>query len=228
MARKKPSGKKPLKGPTPKRKKPLPREAARYLRQGLQTRVTPSVKGYASQFHGSGLKMVRHVLEDLGRFRRKHLPMEELRKVYAKRSADDILRDRWIAFPKGERIEPSRYAAIAGCIDYNVVLCAVLRAKGIPAKFTRESLHSATLFFLNGRWYKADPTVYLTRYAAELHIRRGNNVDLSKIPGPVEEVPEHRLWLMEQAKQLGHFAEGLDAWDIGIFSLRSFDKYQKK
>ena len=210
----------------PRKKSPVvPRSVARFLNPGKQTQITKTVRKYASSFPGTGLGAVRKIIGDLTSFERRHFWRRDLAGVYAKRSAEQIISDRFVAVPKGNRESLGQYAAVAGCVDYNVALCAVLRAKGIPAKFTREKLHSTTLFFLNGKWYEADPANSLTRQLAEALIRRGRKIDLSKIPGLITEIPGSRQRLMNYEKQFGQFAEGLDAWDIGIRSLRNFAKY---
>ena len=198
------------------------------MRQGLQTRVTSAVKAYAAGFKGEGLDFVRNVLDGMARFRRKPFSASELSKIYARRSADQIIRDRFVAFPKVNEFEPGMHAAVGGCIDYNIVLCAVLRARGIPAKFTREGVHSRTHFFAGGKWYEADPTIALTRHIAELRMRRGKPVNGADLPHYISEISPERRAELDRKKAVGTFAEGLDAWDIGILSLKDFSKYMKR
>jgi hypothetical protein len=206
-------------------KNALPPRVSKFLRAGQQTKITGAVRGYASLFPGNSLETVEKIVKDISRFKRKHLPIEELKKVYAKRTAAQILKDRWIAVIGGQNRMAGQYSAVAGCLDYNTVLCSALRAKGIPAKFVRDKLHSTTFFYLNGNWFEADPSVELTRRLAKAFLRKEPRLNLSSIPGSVIPVSGSRLRYISEGKQLGYAAEGTDAWAIGIKSLKDFGKY---
>ena len=221
MARKRTSAK-----PTRKRRPPpkpkVPSKLRRFLKPGKQTTVTKAVKEYADRFPGADMNAVNAILADLVKFKRKKFDLQGLRGIYAKRDAATIIRDRFVAVSKSRQ---GVFTAVEGCVDYNVALCAVLRAKGIPAKFTRHGIHSTTMFFLDGKWFDADPLTELTRRVARSLAGRPGAPDPKKIRAIIEPVSRGTLSQMERDKQLRLFAEGLDAWAIGLTSLSKFGKF---
>ncbi len=200
----------------------LPARLRKFLKPGKQTAVTKTVRGYARRFPGASMEAVRAVLADLVRFKRKKFDLQGLSGIYAKRNAATIIRDRFVVVSKSRQ---GNFTAVEGCVDYNVALCVVLRAKKIPAKFTREGIHSTTLFFLDGKWFEADPLTELTRRVARSRGAAALHIDPKKIPPLITPVSEARFREIEEKKQSDAFAEGLDAWDIGITSLSKFGKY---
>lgn len=202
----------------------LPAKLRKFLKPGKQTALTKTVRAYANRFPGASLGTVRVILADLVKFKRKKFDLTELTDIYAKRNAETIIKDRFVAVSRSRQ---GIFTAVEGCVDYNVALCAVLRAKGIPAKFTRHGIHSTTMFFLNGKWFEADPLIELTRRIARNLRTVAGHSDPKKIPPLIRIVPDGTFRQIEQVKKAGLFAEGLDAWDVGITSLSDFTKYDE-
>ena len=193
-------------------KRILPEEAKKFLAAGPQTAITPTIQGYANRFGGRDAKTVEAILKDISTFSRKHYAPQTIDSAYAKRTAEEITRSRSVVI-FGERV--------GGCLDYTVALCAALRAKGIPAKFIRFRTHALVHFFLDGKWFEADPMAVLALRVAAKHA-----LHISTVPVPIKLVDEERLKQFEEAKAQHAYAEGLDAWDIGIKSFADFTKYE--
>jgi len=172
-----------------------------WLRSGRQTRVTKALIKFASQFHGSPKEIVEDVILRLDSFDAVEVSDAVLKKLYAKRSADDIVRTKTIL--KGDA-DAFKKHGIAGCLDECLVLCTVLRIHGVPAKFTRILDHSQVVFWNGSRWWLADPFWDIVRALS------------------VNELAKHQSKMSAKRKT---YAEGLDAWDIGIHSINDFFKY---
>ncbi len=102
-------------------------------------------------------------------------------------------------------------------MDYGNALCAVLRAKGIPAKFTRTVNHSKVHLFIDRQWYEAD-VLRLVGY------KDGKTIDSTEEKA-LQPVTEEKRYLNGIAKANGGYAEGLDSHDIGIRSLKDFNRF---
>lgn len=151
------------------------------------------VKSYAARFPGKNINAVDAIVRDVSGFERVAVDNGVLRRFYARRSAEDILASRKIIFKK----------PVQGCVDYATVLCAVLRAKGIPAFFGRLfSNHSVTLFRMGNEWYRADPT-----------------------PERVQE-GFHLVQVNPKTEFKHYLAIGSSARDIGLRSIDDFDLRQ--
>ena len=187
--------------------------------EGPQTRFTNAVREYAERFPGKDLDAVAAIVSDLADFKRIKAKHSMLEEKYARRTAEEILRDRsmYVSNPK---TKGSGYQ-VQGCVDLNVALCAVLRAKGIPAKFIRTRAHSITLFKLGGEWREADP---LEKRTYRMDVRNGSRSGGDPHPG-IKEITEERKNHLKQLRENGEYAEGLDAWDIGITGIRDYGKY---
>jgi hypothetical protein len=183
---------------------------AYWLSEGEQSRITPLVRAFADQFPGKTVEDVRGIIKDISRFKRVRMSEEQLQDAYSKRTADEIMESREIFVIKRR----GRQAPIQvnGCIDYNVALCAVLRAKGILSKFIRVFDHSVTFAKIEGRWHEID----LMKQFEQKHKAEA----IQPLEGKVIEQYEH-------AKKHEAYAEGLDAWDIGIRGLNDFGRYLK-
>jgi len=189
-------------------------DAARFLRGGALTGITGTGADYASGFPGNGMDFVRAVLVDVSRLKRRLFSPAEISGLYCRRTASKILEDGFVAVQKNEP-GVRHIRAIRGCVDYNLVICAVLRAKGIPAKFIREGEHSLTHFYLNGSWFEADPMTVVAH-------RRPTG----PVFGPsITRVTGARLEGIKKARELGAWGEGLDAHDIGIYSILDFKRF---
>lgn len=208
----------------PKLVKELGVTAKGFLRAGQQSFFTKAIVDYARKFPGNNLESIGAMVSDIASFKRRHYTAQNIGKAYAKSSAHEIIESRSVAITKGKNL--GALAAVEGCLDYNVALCTALRAKGIPAKFVRIGLHSLTHFFFNGKWFEADPTSGIARTLAERMNRRGQRVDVTKLPPLVKPIDFRRQEEINSARQRGAYAEGLDAWAIGIKSIGDFHKFE--
>lgn len=201
---------------------PLPQvvdaEAVIYLQDGEQTKRTAAVSEFASRHPGNDLTTVESIVKDIASFRVIQHDTDGIRNEYSRRTADEIISSREVATGALDANEKER---ALGCIDYNVALCAVLRAKGIPAKFTRRQDHSETHFLLNGTWYRAD-------IVHQREVDRQGGMDPDSQLKPVMPLPDALRRLNEMMRSSGQYAEGLDAWDIGIRTWKDFGKYSAK
>lgn len=206
--------KKPKRFGVKPRKKPVflvqripPVKHKEWLNPGKQTRITKIVFDFAAGFKGSKEQIVSSALKALLSFPKQELGLGGLEEYYSKRTADEIISSGKIIVGNANAKEKF---LVEGCLDVSLALAAVCRAKGIPAKFCRILNHSAVVFFNGEKWLKAD-------------IHEG---------GRILEFSEKNLdWIERQKKKpLGKrlYAEGLDAWDIGIHSLKDFLKYYPK
>ena len=198
---------------------------AKFLKAGKQTKITRTVRQFANRFPGNDLRAVHALVEEIAKFPRKKFTVQELPAVYLKRTAEQIIKDKFVAVVHGEN--PGTYAAVAGCIDYNLVACAAFRAKGIPAKFVRAGLHSTTHFFMGNRWYEMDPTNVIARSFAKRMKRLGKIVPEGNLPELIEPLSESQLRTYSKHRGMGLAAEGFDAWAIGMRSLKDFKKFDK-
>jgi len=190
--------------------------AARFLeKQGQQTAFEPAVLQYAARFKGAGMETVDAIVDAIARFKRRQLAMEELRHIYVKRTAADIIKSGFVAVSKKRNPEP--FSNVMGCTDFNIVLCAILRAKGIPAKFVRALTNTYTHFYLDGKWFEVNQALALARIV--------NRRKKLKAAEPIKEIGTKRAREIEVMKRQGNCAEGLDAWDIGVKSFSDFNNY---
>ncbi|MBN1940676.1 MAG: transglutaminase domain-containing protein [Candidatus Diapherotrites archaeon] len=186
----------------PERIPPVP--AKQWLASGTMTRRTKAITDFASRFQGAPMKIARDACKEIAAFRRLPLGIKQLRRYYARRTADEIIRSRLIV--TGNQSTKEKGFEVEGCIDYCNALCAILRAKGIPAMFVREMNHSVVHFFTGKTWMRADPTYGTAGIIGEAK----------------------SAWIKKQKKKKKgkrHYAEGFDSHDIGIFSLNDFAKY---
>jgi hypothetical protein len=192
----------------------------RFLGQGKQTKITMRITAFASAFPGTTIETVKKIVDAVSRIKLVKFSEREIERVYSKRSAEKILSDGFVAIADKAKFGEV-WARVNGCIDHNVVLCAILRAKGIPAMFVRRRNHSLTYFFLDGRWFVANPTNAITE-------REARRLGIS-IPGtePVKPLTEKMLQKNATEAKEGGFAAGLDAWAIKIRNIRDFGKYDK-
>ncbi len=214
-------------GKLPIHSRPLSQSPAilKFLKAGKQTKVTRVVRQFANRFPGNDLKAVQALVNAISKFPRKKFTINDLSDIYLKRTAEQIIKDNFVAVVHGENL--GTYAAIAGCVDYNLVVCAALRAKGIPAKFVRAGLHSTTHFFIGNKWYEMDPTNVIVRSFAKRMKRLGKIVPEGNLPELIEPLSESQLRTYSKHRGMGLAAEGFDAWAIGMRSLKDFKKFDK-
>jgi len=206
------------------RKRGFPPQIKKFLGAGKQTEAGVAVMAYSLGFSGKSIETVRAIISDLASFKRMHLKPGRLTELYAKRTAGEIIGSRSVATAGSTQ---GSYSAVLGCIDYNLALCAVLRAKGIPAKFTREGIHSTTHFYINGRWFEADPVNRLSKRLTSKMRRRESQRYVTRLGPVIRSIGPERQVEIRRGKQRGTYAEGLDAWDLGIHSIKDFRKYER-
>ena len=190
----------------PERKPPSARRH-RWLASGQMTKPTVAIKDYAAQFPSNNLHTVHAIVKDLMNYRkfiRVRLERKRLRQYYAKRTADEVLRTKTIVMSAKREASRGR-PNVAGCLELSNVLAAVLRYKGIPASFVRQSTTSKVHFILEGKLYYADV-----------------------LREKIEPLVGQELSDFEASKQLGFAAEGLDSWSVGIRNLEDFHKYMAR
>lgn len=192
------------------------------VRTGIQTRVTPLVKKFATGFPRRNRKtvqrMVNFIHENFRLIKPPQVKFNEMKEVYGKRTAAQIISSKTYA-GKG-----------FGCNDMCVALISALKAKGIPCKFIRTTgtawyrgeikpatrrAHSLVMLKLEGRILIADP------FATEAKDRLNLVLPEKEIPAfhkqyPFTELEPFRLERVETMKKRGLWFEGRDAWEMGI------------
>jgi len=194
-----------------------------FLRAGKQTQIDRRILEFASRFPGKRLKDINAIVMAIAGFKRKKFDAQTMEKMYSKRTASQIIQDKFVAVDLP--IDVQNRASVHGCIDYHVVLCSVLRAKGIPAQFVRKKDHSTVHFFLIGKWYEADVNAALIiRKAQVMEIRSGFSAAGIELKKPIRALSPEEL---KASKKSVVSAHGLDAWDIGIKNIHDYNRYNK-
>jgi len=177
---------------------PVSRRQTRHLKKnkpGTQTLITKRITDFANRFPGRNLETIKKIVKTISNFKIIKADAKTIKEKYTKRTASQILRTKNVFVKRPVR----------GCVDYNVVLCSVLRAKNIKAFFARNKRnHSVTIFELNKKWYRADPMP--ERVKEDFHIVE---IDLE-----------------EEKNDL--IAFGKDAWSIGLTDITKFDLGKEK
>ena len=173
------------------------------------TGTSKVVKEFAKKFPGKDKRMLRKLAAALRRFTIIEIPMGDLKYFYARRTAEDIIHTRTVvSLTESQVMELGLH--IHGCIDHALAAIGVLRAKGIKASFVRESDHAWVLVEMNQKKYRVDPS-YTTRLGR-----------------PVMEITPAMEKSYQRKIEAGEMAIGRDAWDVGIFSLEDYAKYEAK
>lgn len=153
----------------------------KYLQSGKLTEITPSIKILSKSFNSEGLEFafdaIRWIKENLVENRNvsnKHTNI---------RSAQKILEDK----------------EIAGCTEYTLIFIALMRAKGIPAKYI-EGIWEG--------WLNSEETYIRGHVIAEILISNKHYfVDTDR--GAIR---------TELYQNLVVYAQGLDTWDVGLLN----------
>ena len=127
----------------------------RFLKNGLQTKITRKIKQISDDIEGNELRYVKEVIMWLHNnlpFRKDKVLKQEL---FRRRTADQIITDGFVT----------------GCTDITLVFISLVRAKGIPAKYVEAVSerwiktgnkklkgHVFAECLINDRWVKVDPT----------------------------------------------------------------------
>ena len=197
-----------------KKRTDLPADVRPHLRAGEQTQLDEHVKTFAAKFTSTGLDLAGDIMDELVKYQRVPYSMDDMYDHYSKRTASQIIQSRQIVIsrPLANEIE----GPVQGCVDYSLVLCATLRAHGIPAKFTRLNDHSMTQFYHEGEWYEANPNLLIGTRSSEPKASRG--IDAIRNVGA-----EYEKYLADSIES-GEYGEGRDAWDLGIRSYHDYDR----
>jgi hypothetical protein len=172
---------------------------------GKQAMVTPTVKEFASQFRiTSEISSLKPVIRAVKDFKLESVPYEEMKGLYAQRTATDIIHSKTaLAMKKADR---DKHYNIRGCVDYGLALTATLRALGKKAWFARTGDRTIVFFEHGGKEWGVDPSRH-TRHAEPFELK-----DFEK------------KFFEDQASK-GQFAKGKDAWHLKITSIQDFDRY---
>jgi hypothetical protein len=195
--------------------------------KNLQTRVTPTVKAYASQFKPAkkGWKgkrdMVQQIVDKIARIKMEKVKPSHAELLYSKRTAEDILASGKIPalFPAGLK-RPAW-----GCSDQVTALIAVLRAKRIQAEYVRTVYgwwdpnratlnhpHSVAFIHLGNRMYIADPFL----------LSQGEAHPSNPLLRQVGEEVRARIGHL---RHQGKWWPGRDAWGLGIRNIWEYNRY---
>jgi len=172
---------------------------------GKQAMVTPTVKEFASQFKiTSEISSLKPVIKAVKGFKLESVPYEEMKELYAQRTATDIIHSKTaLTMDKADR---DTHHDIRGCVDYGLALTATLRALGKKAWFARTGDRTLVFFEHGGKEWTVDPSRH-TRHAEPL------------------EVKDFERQFFESQAAKGQFAKGKDAWHLKMTSVRDFDRY---
>jgi hypothetical protein len=172
---------------------------------GKQAMVTPTVKEFASQFRiTSDISSLKPVIRAIKGFKLESVPYEEMKDLYAQRTATDIIHSKTaLTMDKADR---DKHYNIQGCVDYGLALTATLRALGKKAWFARTGDRTIVFFEHGGKEWSVDPSRH-TRHAEPFELK-----DFEK------------KFFEDQASK-GQFAKGKDAWHLKIKSIQDFDRY---
>lgn len=180
----------------------VPREQ----KPGGQVWITPTVKKFVEPFKLTDeIYSLKPIIRAVMNLKPQVLSLKDLRGVYAKRTATDIIHSGKVAILS--KMDRQKHGTVLGCVDCGIALVAALRAKGIKAQFARNEANSLVFFKFDGKEYSIDPS----RYRRKLI--------------PTELLDIHRNIYARDAKR-GRFAIGRDAWDIGMTSFDDFGKYK--
>jgi len=190
------------------RKKTKPKPAR--LSPAAIRQVGPSqlITRYAQSFKAkTGLGLAKAIVNDIGSFERVEKPSAVLKRLWARRSATDIIKTRKIYIESETELRKERrLISIAGCSELTTAIVASLRATGFKANVVRQGNHTfAKLYYRNKVW-KIDAT-------------HPKNIKMHEM-GPFEIREENRY------KKANAFAEGPSLASIGLKTHADFHKYE--
>ena len=175
-----------------------------------QVGVTPAIESYALGFKKKGLlglALAKAIVNDISEFEEKKLPNKAAERLWARRSADNVIRTRKVYLMAWDEAAMKQgKGAIMACVDYSIATVAALRATGFKAIFVRAGIHSYVKFFLKGKVYLAD--------AHQMPAERVKEMD-------AEEKRREDSFRRQNA-----FAEGTSPASIGLNSYEDFFKYR--
>ena len=90
-----------------------------WLKEGEQSKITPSIKEICSQFKGDNLERIFQILEWINKNLSHEKDYDNVTKIFASRNVEQLIKNR----------------NHTGCHDTALVLVTFLRAVGIPSKY---------------------------------------------------------------------------------------------
>jgi len=174
---------------------------------GGQVEITPTVREFASRFKiTDDADSVRSVITAVKRLKPVIVPPEQMRELYGKRTATDILHSGLV--PIFSREHSQAHGAVGGCLDYGVALVATLRSLGLKADLMRSETDTYVTFQHGGEEYAVSSSRFVKDHPQRI--------------GPASRE------IISENKKKGITASGHDAWAVGIKSLDDFHRYAKK
>ncbi len=176
-----------------------------------QVGITLAVQKYAEGFKAKGLEgtsLAGAIVQDIADFGRFALSVEKAKRIWGRRSANDIIKTKRLYIMMRDEAAATRRPAVMGCTDASVAALASLRAAGFKAIIARAGVHTYCKVFYRGKTYIADPADHKRNQFREM--TRGDKRNENK----------HRA-----AKA---FAEGTSLADIGVSKYSDFFKYEYK
>jgi len=174
---------------------------------GKQVEITPTVRDFASRFRiTDDVASVVPVIEAVKALKPSFVTAEEMRQLYAKRTATDIIHSGTV--PAVDKEGRAAGPKMLGCLDYGIALTAALRALGLRANLVRSDTDTYVRFTHAGKDYMVGSSRYIS-------------------PQPLL-VTEQSRKAIEKLKAEGTHDEGDDAWALGIKGHEDFARFKKK
>lgn len=171
-----------------------------------QVGITPRIREYVSGFKAkSRIGLARAIVADIASFEKVALPMEKAKRLWAKRSADDVIKTRCVYRMIPKEAAQAMRPSVIGCTDNAEAVTACLRAAGFPALILRMSTHTKTKFLYRKQVWFADAT----------DSRRAK----VRLMDETDEKMESLL------RKQGKYAEGASLAQIGIRGYKDFFRY---
>ena len=116
--------------------------------EGQMSKYTDAVSSFACRFDLTRLPGIVKLCEEVYAFPRDYKGRQEIMETYARRTADEILRQKEVHAYQPEVREglAGIFPDIDGCVDRALAASASLRCGLVPAAFVRLMTHSMVLF----------------------------------------------------------------------------------
>ncbi len=171
-----------------------------------QMGVTPRIREYVAGFNAkSKIGLAKKIVADISKFEKVALPMEKAKRLWANRSADDVIKTRKIYTMIAKEAVKTRKPSILGCSDYAEAITVCLREAGFPALILRMGTHTKTKFLYRKQVWFADAT----------DNRRAKVRQMDTADKRVE----------EDLRKEKKYAEGASLVQIGLKNHNDFGKY---
>lgn len=200
----------------PKRLTRLPRHAKKFAEPirvspvgRRQIGVTNGIRNYVADFKAKGLKgigLATAIVADISGFEEVALALEKAKRIWGKRSADDVIKTRKIYAMRKDEAAATGLPAMRGCADQASAVTAALRAAGFKALIVRMGCSTYTKFWYGNKVYIAN-----ARDVGRDRVRVMSRADKR---------------LENQFRTANAFAEGASLAQIGLRSYTDFFKYR--